>query len=175
MHIIRLIPDIPDGDDHDRSSTRHADIRCAFPGVVGGLRHRHFRSRQGGVTLMSAFPETHIMLVNYGKLGLALAESEPGETFDECVQAIFDGAFGGDDTRVVAVYRTGLGITTSDVSEEACEALCGMIKHCDEGSKIARQFLRDHGYDDFVDNLEPEYDPDYWRNERMERARVGLL
>lgn len=124
---------------------------------------------------MSDFPETHIMLVNYGKLGLALAESEPGETFDQCVQAIFDGAFGGDDTRVVAVYRTGLGIVTTDVSEEACLELTSKIKHCDDGSQIARQFLRDHGYDDFVDDLEPEYDPDYWRDERIERMRIGLI
>lgn len=124
---------------------------------------------------MCDFPETHQMLVSYGKLGLALAESEPGETFDDCCQAIIDGAFGGDDTRVVAVYRTGLGIVTTDVSEAACLEIMSRGKHTNDFSTIAKRFLQDHGYDDFVDNLEPEYDPDYWRDERIERMRTGLI
>lgn len=124
---------------------------------------------------MTDFPETHQMLVNYGKLGLAFAEAVPGETFDDCVQAILDGAFGGKDTRVVAVYRTGLGIQTTDVSEEICESLTGRIKHTNDASQIAKWFMRDHGYDDFVDGLEPEYDPDHWRDQRDEYIRIGLI
>lgn len=124
---------------------------------------------------MTDFPETHQMLVNYGKLGLAFAEANPGETFDECCQAILDGAFGGDDTRVVAVYRTGLGIVTTDVTDAACLEIMSRGTHCNDFSTIAKRFLQDHGYDDFVDNLEPEYDPDHWRDERIERMRIDLL
>lgn len=122
---------------------------------------------------MSNFPETHQILMDYGKLGVALSEATPGATFDEAVQDIIDGNCGAG-TRVVAVYRTGLGVETTDISEEVCQALMGRGDHVNDFSSVAKQFLKDNGYDDFVNDLDA-YDPDEARDRRIERMRIDLL
>jgi hypothetical protein len=126
-----------------------------------------------GGALMCAFPETIQILMDYGKLGVALSEATPGATFDEAVQDIIDGNCGAG-TRVIAVYRTGLGIETADISEDICQALMGRGEHVNDFSSVAKQFLKDNGYDDFVNELD-SYDPDEMRDRRIERMRIGLI
>ncbi len=121
------------------------------------------------------FPETYQMLVKYGELGLAFAECEPGETLDKCVQDIADGNIGGgEDTKVIAVYRTGLGIETKDVSEDVCSELMSNANHVHDLSSIAKRFLEENGYSDFVEDLN-SFDPDEARERRLEYMRIGLI
>lgn len=122
---------------------------------------------------MCNFPETHQILMDYGKLGVALSEATPGATFDEAVQDIIDGNCGAG-TRIIAVYRTGLGVKTKDVSDEICQALMSRGDHVNDYSIVAKQFLEDNGYDDFVNDLD-SYDPDEMRDRRIERMRIDLL
>lgn len=123
---------------------------------------------------INLFPETYQMLVDYGTLGKAFAETEPGESFDKCVQDIVDGNIGGAGTKIISVYRTGLGVETKDVSDDVCEAMMSKAEHVNDLSSIAKQFLRDNGNDDFVDDLD-SYDPDEARERRIEYMRIGLI
>ena len=122
---------------------------------------------------MCNFPETHQILMDYGKLGVALSEATPGATFDEAVQDIIDGNCGAG-TRIIAVYRTGLGVETKDVSDEVCQEITGRAEHLNDLSSVAKTFLCEQGYDDFVRELD-SYDPDEMRDRRIERMRIDLL
>lgn len=73
-------------------------------------------------------PETYFILFDYGKLGLAFDETEPGFSRKDCVHRLVTGDY--NASKVVAIYRVTTHSPAENVTEDIAREV--LIKLLDD-------------------------------------------
>ena len=85
------------------------------------------------------FPKTTQILLRYNNFADCFAEVQPGYSFDDAVADIFNGEF--ICHRVLAVFETGEGIATTEISNKIADALIERIRSGGHACQQAKDFI----------------------------------